>query len=179
MPVIEALLGISTCLGNTVIGAFVGSWLGVRFWVPRLTRSADTPNTEGLTHKDVNQLRLKKLFLAVERVQSEAIAITEGTGLRIGVYDLPLRPDEESQEEDWDYQIFFKPSHNCLDTVESMTEYIIEHSHQLWHDNEAHNQQTALDACNNISAYFASLNCKRGKRPSNLAHLSGWKRRSV
>ncbi|KAL3441872.1 hypothetical protein BJX65DRAFT_313411 [Aspergillus insuetus] len=184
MPVIEALLGISTCLGNTVIGAFLGSWLSVRFWVPRLTRPADTPNTDGLTLKDVNQLRLKKLFLAVERVQSEAIAITEGTGLRIGVYDLPLRPDEESQEEDWDYEIIFKPSHNSLETVESMTEYIIEHSNQLWHDDEAHNQQTAHDACSDISVYFANLNRKRGKLPSAMdghifslrcATMSSWK----
>ncbi|KAL2796615.1 hypothetical protein BJX66DRAFT_335859 [Aspergillus keveii] len=179
MPVIKALLGISTCLGNTVVGAFLGSWLSVRFWVPRLKRSAATLNTDGLTPKDVNQLRLKKLFLAVERVQSEAIAITESTGLRIGVYDLPVGPDEDSEEEDWDYQIFFKPSDNCLDTVESMTEYIIEHSHQLWHDNEAHNQPTALNGYNNIGAYFASLNRKRGKRPSNLAHSSGWKRSEI
>jgi hypothetical protein len=54
MPVIEALLGISTCLGNTVVGAFLGSWLSVRFWVPKLTRSAATLNAEELSPKDVN-----------------------------------------------------------------------------------------------------------------------------
>jgi hypothetical protein len=173
MSLLAALLGLSTCLGNSVLGAFLGSWLSIRFWDPLLKRPAHTPDTEGLTLKDLNQLRLKKLFLAVERVQFESIAITGGANLRIGVYDLPLRADEQIEGDDYDHQIFFKPSCNVLDTVNSMTKYTIGHSDQLWYGNEPH------DACSNVTAYFASLNRKRGRGSSALAHLSGWKMRSV
>ncbi|KAJ0425038.1 hypothetical protein BJY00DRAFT_308923 [Aspergillus carlsbadensis] len=175
MPVIEVLLGISTCLGNTVIGAFLGSWLNNHFWVPLRTRSAVPPTTDGLTLKDVNQLRLKKLFLAVEQRQGEVIAIVEGSNPRIGVGGLPLRADEQNTEKDSDEPIYFKSSPNCLDTMNSMTKYIIEHSDQLWDGHVPRGQQSAHDACSNLSAYFGYLKHQRGKRPSSLAHLSGWK----
>ncbi|KAL2839362.1 hypothetical protein BJY01DRAFT_250542 [Aspergillus pseudoustus] len=182
MPVAETLFCIATFFGQTIISGIVGNLIApyVRF---HKMGSSDktTPNTSGLSPKDVNQLHLRRLFRLLDQELSDQVAVSVCKKVGITVKDFALHADLGTRKGVSKGHLFFKPlsksriGRYAFDMHDKTTKLLVQEGKKLWFDDKPPNEQTAYDCCTIIEAHFTGMKWKKGKYSCTLAKLSGWK----
>ncbi|KAL3460923.1 hypothetical protein BJX64DRAFT_289859 [Aspergillus heterothallicus] len=186
MPVIECCVLVGCYLTHTIFGGIVGTVIG-RYWpFSKKDENRDknvAPRTNGLSRRDINQLRLKALFRMLEQGQFDEVCMAGFDCLGINVQDFVLRGDGKAHKVLGKRQrVFFKPATLArvdrdphMDLKDEATRRLVERGGGDWPDTKPPGEQKAQDIATVIGLHFTTMRWKKGNRSFSTAPQFGWK----